>query len=68
MPFGTGPHNCIGERFAQLNNKIGLINFFRDHQIRPSEGTPRKIVLEKKAFIIQSEGGIHLNILRNTVI
>lgn len=67
MPFGLGPHNCIGERFGQLQARMGLINFFRNHRVEPSSKTPRRLQLEPKALLIQSIGGIHLNMIRDPI-
>lgn len=67
MPFGLGPHNCIGERFGQLQSRMGMISFFRNHRVEASERTASSMELEKKALIIQSEGGIYLNIIRDPI-
>lgn len=68
MPLGLGPHNCIGERFGVLQTKIGLINFFRNHYVTPTEKTPRVLKLEARALMIQCEGGIVLNVVRDPLI
>ncbi|XP_037812139.1 uncharacterized protein LOC119603923 [Lucilia sericata] len=65
MPFGLGPHACIGERFAYLQTKIGLIEFLRNHRVSLSAKTSLHPKLDPKALILQSEGGIHLNIIRD---
>lgn len=65
MPFGIGPHNCIGERFGILQAKLGLINFLRNHSVTTCEKTHKKMILDPKALIIQSKGGIYLKVLRD---
>uniref|UniRef100_A0A1L8EGW7 Putative cytochrome p450 6g2 n=1 Tax=Haematobia irritans TaxID=7368 RepID=A0A1L8EGW7_HAEIR len=68
MPFGIGPHNCIGERFGLLQAKVGLINFLRNHYVTPCKQTPVEMKLSPKAIIIQSEDGIYLNLNRDPLI
>lgn len=65
MPFGLGPHACIGERFAYLQSKIGLVEFLRNHRVEFSAKTLKLIKLDPRALILQSEGGIHLNVVRD---
>lgn len=65
MPFGIGPHNCIGERFAMIQTKLGLLYFYRNHYVTPCEKTPRKLHLNPRAIIIQSLGGIQLKVVRD---
>lgn len=66
--MGVGPHNCIGERFGLLQTKVGLINFFKNHSVSPTEHTPRVLELEPKALVIQSKGGIVLNVVRDPLL
>uniref|UniRef100_A0A1I8QD66 Cytochrome P450 n=1 Tax=Stomoxys calcitrans TaxID=35570 RepID=A0A1I8QD66_STOCA len=68
MPFGIGPHNCIGERFGLLQTKVGLINFFRNHYVTPCKETMPEMKLSPRAIIIQSDGGIYLNLVRDPLI
>lgn len=68
MPFGIGPHNCIGERFGLLQTKVGLVSFLRNHYVTPCDNTPKEMILNKYAVILQSEGGIHLNLVRDSLI
>ncbi|XP_001360362.1 probable cytochrome P450 6g2 [Drosophila persimilis] len=65
MPFGLGPHGCIGERFGLLQAKVGLVNLMRNHQVTTSERTPRRMKLDPKAIILQAQGGIHLRLVRD---
>lgn len=43
MPFGLGPRGCIGERFAMLQTKIGLVNFLRNHRVSLMENDQNNI-------------------------
>ncbi len=63
--MGAGPRNCIGGRFGILQTKIGLASFFQNHTVAPTENTPRVMKLEQKALIIQSKGGLVLNVVRD---
>lgn len=65
MPFGSGPHACIGERFAYLQIKIGLIQFLRNHRVTFCSETSSHLKLDPKALILQSEGGIRLTVIRD---
>ncbi|XP_037893418.1 probable cytochrome P450 6g2 [Glossina fuscipes] len=65
MPFGLGPHACIGERFTMLQAKIGLLNFLRNHRVTLGEKSVKSIKFDPKAIILQPEGGIHLNVIRD---
>lgn len=65
LPFGTGGRVCIGERFGLMQARLGLFYFLKNHYVKMSSKTPKKMQLEKKALIIQSEGGIYLDIVRD---
>ncbi|XP_043945401.1 cytochrome P450 3A30-like [Protopterus annectens] len=45
MPFGTGPRNCIGMRFALLNMKLALTSVLQNFSFEPCKETqiPLKI-------------------------
>ena len=36
MPFGTGPRNCVGRRFALIENKMAITQLVRNFEILPS--------------------------------
>ncbi|ALC41832.1 Cyp6g2 [Drosophila busckii] len=65
MPFGLGPHGCIGERFGYLQAKVGLVNVLRNHLVSTSERTLRRMKFDPKAIILQADGGIHLRLVRD---
>ncbi|XP_017069225.1 probable cytochrome P450 6g2 [Drosophila eugracilis] len=65
MPFGLGPHGCIGERFGLLQAKVGLVYLLRNHMITTSERTPHRMQLDPKAIITQAKGGIPLRLVRD---
>ncbi|KAH8398959.1 hypothetical protein KR222_004286 [Zaprionus bogoriensis] len=65
MPFGLGPHGCIGERYGLLQAKVGLVYVLRNHLVTTSERTQQRMKLDPKAIILQAEGGIHLRLVRD---
>lgn len=65
FPFGAGPRNCIGERFGLMQVKSALVNLLKDYRFEATENTPKDIVLEKKAMLVQSEKGLFLNLIKD---
>ncbi|KAH8405878.1 hypothetical protein KR215_011041, partial [Drosophila sulfurigaster] len=67
MPFGLGPHGCIGERFGFLQAKVGLVYMLRNHLVTTSERTQRRMKLDPKAIITQAKGGLHVRLVRDSL-
>ncbi|XP_017779344.1 PREDICTED: cytochrome P450 6k1-like [Nicrophorus vespilloides] len=53
MPFGHGPHNCIGQRFGLLIAKICIAHILTKFRILPTETTPKRIEIDSKLFLIK---------------
>ncbi|XP_057339937.1 probable cytochrome P450 6a23 [Microplitis mediator] len=62
MPFGEGPRNCIGIRFAMLLVKIGLISFLKNNTVQVSNKTTDPIIFSRRSLVTSSENGFWLNI------
>ena len=46
LAFGQGPRNCIGLRFALIENKIALTKLLPLYEFVACKDTPRKINLD----------------------
>ncbi|XP_026324727.1 probable cytochrome P450 9f2 [Hyposmocoma kahamanoa] len=57
MPFGMGPRNCIGSRFAILELKVLLFDLISNYKVVKSEKTLIPIVLEPSEVNIKPKGG-----------
>lgn len=62
MPFGVGPRNCIGSRFALLEAKIIILYFLSKLELKPCEKTLIPMKLKKASFATLAEGGFYLNL------
>ncbi|XP_067911918.1 cytochrome P450 3A21-like isoform X2 [Heterodontus francisci] len=51
LPFGVGPRNCIGMRFAQLTMKMALASFLQRMTFVPCKETPIPLELDTKGFM-----------------
>ncbi|XP_076666516.1 putative cytochrome P450 6a14 isoform X1 [Andrena cerasifolii] len=64
LPFGDGPRNCVGARFANIQSKIGLITILRHHRVEVCEKTTIPYQHDKRAFLLTLKGGILLKITK----
>ncbi|NXJ08734.1 C340 protein, partial [Odontophorus gujanensis] len=51
LPFGAGPRNCIGMRFALLIMKVALVVLLQNFSFKPCKDTPIPLVLDTKGFM-----------------
>ncbi|XP_037945099.1 cytochrome P450 6g1-like [Teleopsis dalmanni] len=65
LPFGNGPHNCIGSRLGLLQTKLGLVHFLKNHFVEPCDQTPSKMEFDPKGLILQCSQGINLNVVND---
>ncbi|KAM9210123.1 cytochrome P450 3A4-like isoform 2-T2 [Dugong dugon] len=57
MPFGSGPRNCIGMRFALMNMKLAVTRILQEFSIKPCKETQIPLKLGRE-LIIAPEGPI----------
>ncbi|XP_071868082.1 probable cytochrome P450 6a13 [Bombus fervidus] len=64
LPFGNGPRNCIGERFAVYQTKVGIITILRKYKVDVCEKTMIPYQFDPSAFLLAPKGGICLKITK----
>jgi cytochrome P450 len=52
MPFGAGPRNCVGMRFALMELKMCLIQLLRRYRILPGDKIEEGFK-KRETFVIQ---------------
>ncbi|XP_043471294.1 probable cytochrome P450 6a14 [Leptopilina heterotoma] len=60
LPFGDGPRNCIGARFAIYQTKVGLMTILKNYRVDVCEKTTIPYVNHKSSFLLQPKDGIYL--------
>ncbi|XP_054004904.1 cytochrome P450 6a2-like [Hylaeus anthracinus] len=66
LPFGEGPRNCIGMRFALLQIKIGIISFLRKHRVEICDKTITPLKFSRRSLVTTSENGFWLKIIQSS--
>ncbi|XP_018356444.1 PREDICTED: probable cytochrome P450 6a14 [Trachymyrmex septentrionalis] len=64
LPFGDGPRNCIGSRFAIYQSKVGLVKILRNYKIETCDKTPIPYINNPKAFLLAPKDGLYLKIIK----
>ncbi|XP_075422084.1 cytochrome P450 3A24-like [Ascaphus truei] len=65
LPFGAGPRNCIGMRFALLNMKVAITVLVQNFTFRPCKETPIPLEIDSLGFL-KSKRPIILNLVPRT--
>ncbi|XP_060247070.1 cytochrome P450 3A1 isoform X1 [Meriones unguiculatus] len=67
LPFGYGPRNCIGMRFALMNMKLALTKVLQNFSFQPCKETQIPLKLSRKA-LLQPEKPIFLKVVSRDAI
>ena len=67
QPFGQGPRNCIGRRFALLEAKLAMAQIVMRYNLLPSEKTKEPIVLDPEMLIIYPKDGLYVKLEKRDI-
>ncbi|KAJ9600642.1 hypothetical protein L9F63_026222 [Diploptera punctata] len=65
LPFGEGPHNCIGMRFGLMAVKTALVHMLAEFEVKPCKDTPVPLVLSTRSSVLATVSGIPLEFVRS---
>lgn len=67
IPFGAGPRNCLGERMGLIQTKTALCTMFKDFRVEMTDKTPREIKFRKNANHLQSDQGLFVEFVKDSL-
>ncbi|ODM88387.1 putative cytochrome P450 9f2 [Orchesella cincta] len=62
LPFGSGPRNCIGMRFALIETKAGVAHLVNSFRIEPTKKTPIPLTGYYAGFALHPPKGLELKL------
>ncbi|XP_049865293.1 cytochrome P450 6B5-like [Pectinophora gossypiella] len=63
IPFGTGPRNCIGMRFAKVQSRMFMVKLLSQFRVEASEKTPKNIKADPKRVVLGPDQRVILKII-----
>ncbi|CAH1154521.1 unnamed protein product [Phaedon cochleariae] len=60
FPFGDGPRNCIGLRYAYMQVRLGLATILRNYKVLPSPATEKPLKIHPDTFLLRFTQRVHL--------
>ncbi|KAI8038370.1 hypothetical protein M5D96_008264, partial [Drosophila gunungcola] len=67
IPFGAGPHGCIGNRLGILQLKLGIAHILKLYWVEVCERTVAEIRFNPKSFMLKSQDEIYLRFCRDNL-
>lgn len=67
LPFGEGPHYCIGKRFGLMSSKTGIVYVLANFEVEPCADTPIPLILNTRGLVITTAGGLPLKFIKSSV-
>ncbi|XP_013174171.1 PREDICTED: cytochrome P450 6B5-like [Papilio xuthus] len=64
LPFGAGPRNCLGARFAKWQSQVCIIKFLSNFRVEPSKNTQLKFKYNPTRLFVFPSGDINLNVVK----
>ncbi|XP_076165087.1 putative cytochrome P450 6a14 [Ptiloglossa arizonensis] len=65
LPFGDGPRNCIGARFATIQAKVAVIKILSNYKVNVCEKTKIPYIMDMKAlFLLQPAHGVYVSLTK----
>ncbi|XP_071514189.1 cytochrome P450 3A24-like isoform X1 [Panulirus ornatus] len=58
LPFGSGPRNCIGMRFALMEAKVAAVYLLQEFAFLPCKKTQVPIVIEQRSGLLKAQDGV----------
>lgn len=65
IPFGAGPHGCIGSRLGLLQLKLGIAHILKMYRVEMCSRTVKEIRFNPKTFMLESRDEIFLRFCRD---
>lgn len=64
LPFGAGPRNCIGLRFALITAKSAMVALLKNFKFSACSKTENPVNFDKRALLLKSQSGLWVRVER----